>query len=304
MISENLIQNRSFSWVDIVDPKEDEFSSLTTRYQLPYLLVQDTLRPEHLPKYECTEEGHFFIIRSFDSKAKSDADTIQGLTRKIAFFINNEQLYTIHRIDQDYIQRIKDKFKRNEVPKTFPGLVHHILLSVIRTYEEPLRHLQELYDTFEEEILSEQTGKLDTKRIYLFRRKVFLIKRLLKQTNDALYRSKDFWEECPSLLQDLRENIDQIYFQLDDISDTFEHLFELHIALMDQKANEVMKVLTIFSSILLPLNFVASFYGMNFEHLPGLHSIHAFTIVVMIMVAISVGAILYFKKKGWFYQQK
>src|SRR5205085_9960927 len=101
------------------------------------------------------------------------------------------------------------------VRKTCHELIHHIILSSIRSYEEPLHQLQIQYDTFEEEILSQKIEKLDTTRIYLFRRKLFLIKRLLKQIYDALYRSKEFWEEHPSLLQDLRENIDQIYFQLD-----------------------------------------------------------------------------------------
>jgi magnesium transporter len=179
-----------------------------------------------------------------------------------------------------------------------------LILATIRTYEQPLEELQLQYDRFEEEILSIAPEKLASERIYQFRRKVFLLKRLLKQTGDALYRSKDFWETNPSLLQDLRENIDQIYFQLDDLTGNFEHLFELHIAILDQRANEVMKVLTIFSTILLPLNFIASFYGMNFEHLPGLHSVHAFTTIVILMLAISIGAIWYFKQKGWFYSWK
>jgi magnesium transporter len=61
-----------------------------------------------------------------------------------------------------------------------------------------------------------------------------------------------------------------------------------------------MKVLTVFSSLLLPLNFVASFYGMNFEHIPGLHSATAFATVVLVMVLMSIGSIWFFIYKGWF----
>lgn len=305
MISQNLLVNREFSWQDVVTPKEEDFHSLSEVFGLSYLLVQDTLRPEHLPKYECTEEGHFFILRAFDKDSKEDADTVQELTRKIVFFIkDSEKLFTIHRVELDYLTKIKEKFQRGEIPKTFQGLVHHLILNSIRTYEPPVVKLQELYDSFEEEILSKKTESLDTKRIYLFRRKLFLIKRLLRETDDALYRSKEFWEDNPSLQQDLKENINQIYFKLDEISDNFEHLFELHIALMDQRANEVMKILTVFSTILLPLNFIASFYGMNFDFLPGLHSVHALTTIVLIMGLISIGGFWYFKRKGWFHRAK
>ena len=157
-----------------------------------------------------------------------------------------------------------------------------------------------MYDEIETSVLSKKVEQLDTTQIYHFRRQLFVIKRILKHTNDALYRSKDLWEDHPSMLQDLRENVDQLYFQLDEISDNFEHLFQLHIALNDQRANEVMKVLTVFSTILLPLNFLASFYGMNFVSLPGLNSPSALITLVMVMIFLSVAGIWYFKQKGWF----
>jgi magnesium transporter len=102
------------------------------------------------------------------------------------------------------------------------------------------------------------------------------------------------------MLQDLRENLDQLYFQLDDLSVNFDHLFELHISLNDQRANDVMKILTIFSTILLPLNFIASFYGMNFVHLPGLNSSWAIVIIGAVMLFVTIFAFWYFQRKGWF----
>lgn len=185
MITDNLLTNRSFSWVDVHEPRTEDFDRLNSEFNLPYLLVQDCLRPEHLPKYEQTDEGHFLMMRNFDLESGSNATTMQELIRKI-----------------------------------------------------------------------------------------------------ALYSFRDFWSKHRSMLQDLRENID--------------HLFELHIALNDQRANEVMKVLTVFSTILLPLNFIASFYGMNFSFLPGLNSTSSIYILLLVMITMSVSAIWYFKRKGWF----
>lgn len=278
----------------------EDFDSLSGKFHLPYLLVQDTLRPEHLPKYECSDEGHFLMMRSYDPGSDENATTVQELTRKIALFITEDRLITIHRIELDYLNKIIEKNKKGENARSIQSLVHQILLAIIRTYEEPVENLQCLYDDFETDILSKKLEELETSRIYHFRRQLFVMKRILKQTNDSLYRSKDFWEEYPSMLQDLRENLDQIYFRLDEISDNFEHLFQLHIALNDQRANNVMKVLTVFSTILLPLNFLASFYGMNFTQLPGLDSWHALITLMVMMFLLCVVAIWYFKKKGWF----
>ena len=296
-----LLAKKDYTWIDVQEPETEDFERLNVDFNLPYLLVQDCLKPEHLPKYEESESGgHFLMMRSFDKESHQDDTSVQELTRKIALFIDNNRLVTIHRIELDYLNSVVERANKTDHPKSLHGLIHQVVLSVIRTYDAPVERLQDLYDGFEHEILAKKNEHLSTTRIYHFRRQVFLLKRILKQTNDALYRCREFWEEHPSMIQDLRENVDQLYFQLDEISDNFEHLFELHIALNDQRANDVMKLLTVASSILLPLNFIASFYGMNFDYLPGLHSHWAFIVLTIIMVSITVSSIWFFKRKGWF----
>lgn len=300
MITENLTPNKKYSWFDLYEPRPDNFERLSNEFGLSQLLLQDTLRPEHLPKYEYTEKGHFLMLRGYDPKCNVDATTVQELTRKIALFITDSNLLSIHRANLHYLPKLIEKAQKNEEPRTIQGLAHSIIITVIRSYEEPINAIQEMYEEFETDVLAKKMERLDINRIYHFRRQTFLIKRMLKQTNDALYRSKEFWVEHPSLLQDLRENTDQLYFQLDEIASNFEHLFALHISLNDQRANEVMKILTVFSTILLPLNFLASFYGMNFTTIPGLNSLHALITLILTMIIISILSIWYFKRKGWF----
>lgn len=299
MITEKLLSKRDYSWIDVTEPQNADFERLNTEFNLPYLLVQDTLRPEHLPKYEESENGHFFMMRSFDDDSGQDDTTVQELTRKIALFITQDRLITIHRVDLPFLDSVAERAQKID-PKTLHALVHQVILTVIRTYEAPITRLQDIYDGFEHQVLAKQNEHLSTTRIYHFRRQIFLLKRILKQTNDSLYRFRDYWCDHHSMLQDLRENLDQLYFQLDEVSDNFEHLFELHIALNDQRANDVMKILTVFSSILLPLNFIASFYGMNFDFLPGIHSQSALSILCVVMSVVSLVAIWFFHRRGWF----
>jgi magnesium transporter len=300
MITENLLSKSEFSWIDVQKPLPEDLERLHTEFNLPYLLVQDCLRPEHLPKYEEAEDSHFLMLRSYDEDSGIDDTTIQDLSRKIALFIRGKELITIHRVELDFLDHVVEKTRKNEFPKTLHGLLHSVIMSIIRTYERPIDRLQDMYDDFEHEILAAKVESLSTTRIYNFRRQLFLIKRLLKQTNDTLHRFREFWEENPSLLQDLKENIDQLYFTLDDLSNSFEHLFQLHISLNDQRGNDVVKVLTIFSTVLLPLNFLASFYGMNFKYLPGLESEQGIYILAGLMLVTVIGTIWVFKRKGWF----
>ncbi len=300
MIKTIPLPERDFSWIDVTDPDEDDFKRLSDEFHLPYLLVQDCLRPEHLPKYEFTGGAHFLMMRSFDAHADVDATNIQDLTRKVALFITEKKVITIHRVELDYLETIEDRFKSHHLPLTIQGVVHQLILSVIKSYEDPIEKLQDEYETYEDIIFSKTADSLSTFKSYQFKRKISVFKKMLKQTNDSLSRFRDFWIQYPSMLQDLKENIDQQYFALDEISESFDHLFQLHISMTDQRANQVMKVLTVFSTILLPLNFLASFYGMNFEFLPGLHSPYAFGLLCLVMVLTCIIGVIYFRAKGWF----
>ena len=281
-----------------------DFDFLKTEYQLSPLLVQDCLKPEHLPKYEQTDNGHFIMTRVYDEKCGAESITVQEMTSKIALFITDERLITIHTGDLEFLNGFIEKKDKAGFPQSLTTLVYQLLKSVILNYQEPINHLQLSYEDFENEILSRQTENLSNKRVYLFRRKLFVIKSLLKQMNTALVISKELWVDESSMLQDLKENLQQLYFQLEDISNSFDQLYALYISFTGQKANEVMRILTVFASVVLPLTFISSFYGMNFDHLPGLHSRIGLEIVTLTMIFFSSIGIWYFKRRGWFAPHK
>ncbi len=305
MIKQIPLPEKKFSWFDVTAPDDQDISKLSTDFDLPFLLVQDCLKPEHLPKYEETEEGfHFLMMRAFDKDSTDVATTVQELTRKVALFISPERVVSIHRVELPSLTRVMNKCEKPDpFPKNIQMLVHQLVLDTIRTYEEPIDRLQDQYDFFESEVLTKKCD-MGMVKVYHFRRQLFVLKRILKQTNDGLYRFREFWDKHHSMLQDLRENLDQLYFQLDEISDNFEHLLELQILMNDQKANDVMRTLTVFSTVLLPLNFIASFYGMNFTHLPGLSSPHALAGISALMVGVWILCLLYFRYRGWFKTRK
>lgn len=300
MITENIIKAHGFEWVDVQEPTEQDIDRLTSEFGIPYLLVLDCLKPEHLPKYEETSEGHFLMMRNFDPESPTDATTVQALTRKIALLITENRIVTIHRVHHRYLEGTAERCGKPQYKKDLPALVHEIIYETIKTYDVPIERLQDQYETFESEVLSKRC-RLSTIEMYQFRRQIFVLKRLLKQTQEALYRFREFWERDPSKLQDLRENIDQAYFSLDEVADNFDHLFQLNVALSDQRANDIMKTLTVFSSVLLPLNFLASFYGMNFTMLPGLRSEHAFYWLCASMIFLGIITLYYFHHRGWFH---
>ena len=299
MITENVVINRNYSWIDIERPLKVDYEFLRTEFHLPQLLVQDCIKPGHLPKYEHMEEGHFLLSRAFDPASDIDEITVQGLTNKLGIFLMKERIITVHNTELYFLRKYADSCREN-FPETLQGMAHQMVRNVILTFEEPILRLQESYEEFEHEVLSRSTDFLSTNRVYHFRRKIFVLKSMLKQNQIALFHCKEFWGSHTSLLQDLREDIDQMYFRLDDLSHNFDQLFALYLSINEQRSSEVMKVLTVFATILLPLTFISSFYGMNFDHLPGLHSTFGLGATTLLMIFFSFIAIWYFNRKGWF----
>lgn len=299
MITENVVINSQYSWIDINQPVKADFDFLRKEYKISPLLIQDCLRREHLPKYEKTSEGHFILLRSFFETSTEGELTLESFTRSVGFFITHERIHTIHHKDIPLITKMETCCEADS-PEELLVLLHNLVKGVILTYEDSIIQLHQAYVEFEDDVLSNNADQLSLGRVYEFRRKIFLLKSLLKKSQIALVQGKSVWSANPELVQDLREEIDQLYFRIDDIAHNFDHLFSLHLSINDRKVNEIMQVLTVFASILLPLTFIASFYGMNFTSIPGLNSTGGLLFAVFVMVSMSISTIYYFKKKGWF----
>src|SRR5688572_11409247 len=99
-----------FEWIDVTDPSEAELKEIAEKCQLHQSSVQDCLDPEHLPKFEDIDPVIFIIARIYDAEAIKEADTIQKLTDKIAIFIAEEYIITIHRTEQKFLEIIRERF--------------------------------------------------------------------------------------------------------------------------------------------------------------------------------------------------
>lgn len=300
MITENILLNRTFSWTDIENPLKKDFSFLNGEFGLPLLYLHDCMRAEQLPKYEHAGEVYFFLVRIFDSKSINGDISVPKLSNKLAIFINEGRIITLHNEQLPQLRKFME-IKRTEAPEPDLRLfVHELMRISILSFEEAIYDLQLNYERYEDEVLSKESGKISNRNVYQFRRKIYVIRLIMQLMQQALYNSRDFWGEKTYLQQDIKENIEQIYFKLEGLSHNSDQLFALNLSINEQRNNDVIKILTIFSSIMLPLTFIASFYGMNFEFLPGLHTPTGLMATIVLMVTITFITIWFFNKKQWF----
>ncbi len=304
-----------FQWLDVVNPTKKELDSLAKQYGLHPSSVKDCLDPDHLPKFERINNHNFFIIRTYDQGSSGECDTVQELTRKVAFFSSDKFLITIHRKDQPFIKTLREKWRllvESGDLNTAGTVLSDFLKEGFLTFEKPIDDALDNLEAFEMSIFSAQGAKpFHLQDGYFLKRRSFVFKRILRYSQDVLTKLSAAGDrgETP-FHQDLRETLDGLFFYADELLENVNSLLTLHISLSSQKTNEashrtneVVRVLTIFSIFFLPLNFLTGLYGMNFEYMPELHTEHGYPIVLGTMAIISVSFFFWFHKKGWLHRR-
>ncbi|HMN70136.1 MAG TPA: CorA family divalent cation transporter, partial [Bdellovibrionales bacterium] len=149
--------------------------------------------------------------------------------------------------------------------------------------------------------------KFKMQKGYYLKRRVSVVRRMLRTTLEPINK---VMANAEALLtphfQNSKEMIDGLYFYCDEISESIAALMNLHISLASQKTNEasrrtneVMRVLTIFSCFFLPINFIASIYGMNFEFMPETHWKYGYFASLGLMTLVVLVIFLWFRRRGW-----
>jgi magnesium transporter len=296
-----------FAWIDVVNPSPAELGEVARRYSLHPTSVEDSLEPEHLPKYERIGTTTFIIVRAIDAAARADCSTLHEMTRKVAIFYGADFLITIHRNEQPFLSDLMKAYGRAAPPhgtderrKGFlPRLLINIVNCAIATYQKPLEDAESSIDMFEATVFGEHEFAGQLRRIYLVKRRVTLMRRMLSHSLDAVKKLVPGSEPTAPLYQDLRENAESMHFFADELLEDVNNLLSIQLALASHRTNEVVRVLTVFSVFFLPLTFIVGVYGMNFQYMPELRERWGYPAVLIGMALVTLVIYLWFRRRGW-----
>jgi magnesium transporter len=296
-----------FTWVDVVQPSPGELGEVARQYGLHPMSVEDSLEPEHLPKYERIGSTTFIIVRAMDSTAAQDCSSVHEMTRKVAIFYGPEFLITIHRSEQSFLSTIIQEYQTASPPPGsterrkgyLPRLLIDLVNGAIGTYDKPLALAETTIDAFEATVFGEHDFTELLRRIYLEKRRVTQMRRMLSHTRDAVQKLVPASEPTAPLYQDLRENVDSMHFYADELVDDVNNLLSIQLALASHRTNEVVRVLTVFSVFFLPLTFIVGVYGMNFHFMPELRERWGYPAVLAGMGLVTLIIYLWFRRRGW-----
>jgi magnesium transporter len=299
-----------FRWIDVVAPTAEELHGIAAEYSLFPTLVADSLDPEHLPKFERIGQTTFVITRAFDEACPASAATVQELTRKVAIFAGTDFVITIHRTDQPYFARLRARHEERagragagsyaERRRSLPArLLVEILNASIATYEAPLEAVEARLDGIEDDLFSEVVSASLLRDVYVHKRRVTLVKRMLWHTLNTAVRLTPIGAPSAPLFQDVRENAESMHGYADELLEDANNLLHIHLGLASQRTNRIVRVLTVFSVFFLPLTFIVGIYGMNFDYMPELRQPDGYPAVWAVMLVVTLAIYLWFRRRGW-----
>ncbi|MCI3937001.1 magnesium transporter CorA [Chryseobacterium aahli] len=286
-------------WIDVEAPTDEDMKYLHERYEINNLLLEDTLDPNHLPKYEEDGNVKFFLLRESTELERKNLNTISDISTKIGIFLLEKTIITVHRMKAKSIAETKKELSESSDHVHPHKIALMISLVIMKTFDDEAISLFETMDNIENEIFLKNTNHTNQiRRLYKLKRKSGLNSRVLTISNDAVDKFK-LLELEDSEVVDLKDKQKDVVADFDHLNIQITNLISMFLALSDQKANQVMKVLAIYSVYFLPITFIAGLYGMNFDNMPELHTKHGYFYTLGLMGVIVICTFIYARRKQW-----
>ncbi|MCE3076341.1 magnesium transporter CorA family protein [Chryseobacterium gwangjuense] len=286
-------------WVDVEAPTEEDLKFLHERYEINNLLLEDTLDPNHLPKYEEDGNVKFFLLRESTELERKNLNTISDISTKIGIFLINNTIITVHRMKTKSIVQTKKQLSSTQDQVNSEKIALMITLLIMKSFDDESVSLMETMDNIENEIFLKNTNHTNQiRRLYKLKRKSGLNSRVLSISTDAIDKFK-LLNLQDSEVVDLKDKHKDVVADFDHLNIQITNLISMFLALSDQKANQVMKVLAIYSVYFLPITFIAGLYGMNFDNMPELRHKYGYYITLGVMAVVVICTFIYARRKQW-----
>ena len=294
------------TWLDVDGIHETGLiEKLGSVYQLHPLLLEDVVNTEHKPKLEIYDTGHLFLtLKMLHIESESP---LEISSEHVSFVLGNNYLISFQEeLTGDIFTPVLDRLKAS-VGKTRKNGADYLLFAlmdvVVDNYFIVLEKLGDQLDLVEDQVIR-GVQHLSLADIYALKREITLVRRLIWPLRDII--NQLIREDNPLVsrktipyYRDLYDHVMQVIDTIDSYRELLASLADVHLSTISNRMNSVMKTLTIFSAIFMPLTFIVGVYGMNFHYLPELSYHNGYFYVWGLMSVVTVGMVFYFRWKKW-----
>jgi len=291
------------SWININGIYDLEIiNKLKEKFCIHPLVMEDILNVSQRPKYEDFEDYIFVVLKMF--QYEETTDDVQS--EQMSILLYKGTVLTFQEHEGDVFNQIRDRIRNKKgriCNKKGDYLVYSLLDAIVNYYFVILEKLGERLERIEEEVFS-NPKKETVAKIHYLKQEIILLRKSIWPIRDVVNslikgESSLIEKESRPFLHDLYDHTIEIMDIIESYRDTNTSLMDMYLSSISNRMNEIMKVLTMMSTIFIPLSFLAGLYGMNFKNMPELEMPFAYPVVLSLMIAIVIGMLLFFRRKKW-----
>ena len=301
---EHYLGSESASWLDVQGlGSERILKQIGQIFKLHPLLLEDVVNVPQRPKVEDYNEQLIVIVHLVQPKPEEDG----FYTQQVSFVLGKSYLLTFQEEpNHDCFNPVRERLKNNKGKIRTSGvdyLTYLLLDTIIDSFFPVLEDYGERIEELEDEVVFNPTNHT-LEKIYKVRRELLALRRAIwpqQSVITTLMRSGSnlVTSDVEIYFRDCYDHVIQLLDIVESYRELSSSLMDVYLSSMSNKMNEVMKVLTIVSSIFVPLTFIAGVYGMNFEYMPELTWKWGYFVVLGLMAIVAIGLILFFWRNGW-----
>jgi len=292
------------TWINIDGiHKGDIIESIGRHFGVHPLVLEDLMSTGQRPKMENYDDYVFIVLRMLTYHEQED----EIEDEQVSLIIGRNFVVSFQESEGDIFDPIRERIRNDggRVRKMKADYLTYVLMDVIvDNYFAIVEKLGEKAESLEDEML-DHPMPATMHEVNLLRRKVIFLRKAiwpLREAISALQRGESSLFSDTTLLyfRDLHDHSIQLIDTIETLREIISDMLNLYLSSVSNRLNQIMKVLTIISTIFIPLTFIAGIYGMNFEFMPELKWRLGYPIILSVMFLIGISMLVSFKKRRWF----
>lgn len=291
-------KNILWFWMDFNNPNEDEISLLDTYFHFHHLSIDDCVFSFNAPKLDYYDNYNYLVLNALAE------DTLNAV--EVSLFVGNNYIVSYHDTKLNELDEAWNRAKTNNKnwDKGPSYIAHQVLDEIVDSFFPAINKIQDKLSEIEDNVKKKPTKYL-INEVFGIRSDLLKLRRIVTSMRDLLYRilnseRLEGFNEHKLYFSDIHDHLVKLSYMVESNREMTSDMRDNYLSINSTRMNRHMMVLTVITSIFIPLTFIAGVYGMNFKNMPELTWKYGYFIILAIMAIIAIEMFLWFKRKGWF----
>ena len=302
---ESVKDKSHITWIEFQGLSDKKvIEEIGNQFGIHRLWLEDVLNTDHRPKVEEMDNMLFSIIKYVSPESKSGRIYLN--VSQASIFFGQGFVLSFHEKAGDIFEPVKERLRKSIWKiRTLKAdyLFYSLIDLIVDQYYIALEKMGDYFEELEERV-TKNINKLTPVDILSLKGEFLYLRKTAFPVKEALNKiviSNHPWVEAKNLryFKDIQDHTIQIIEVIDYYNELTTSLMDFYQNTINSKMNEIMKVLTIFAAIFIPLTFIVGIYGMNFKFIPELNWKYGYLFIWTVFFIVGGGMVLLFKKKDW-----